>query len=336
MAKKICSVEGCNKEHHALGYCGSHYRHYKKYGDPINKPIKTKPTICLVDGCNKEVHGLGYCNSHYKNYKRYGTPIKPTVIKPTVCTIDDCNESVYCKGMCQKHYSQHMYHSNKGKERKQKIEYDECIVDGCTIKPCSRYSCYCGKHNKQIREHGHLLGRTIYDKNEIVVDNNNNCAYIVLYNKDGIEIDKAIIDIEDIDLIKDYKWHLDGKGYAETTSSNKKNISLHLLIMNRIGINDGLVVDHINRNRLDNRRCNLRLITLQQNAMNRSIRSDNKVGVSNVYMDRNKYIVEFNGIVYGKFDTLEEAKEIARKISLELYGEYSPYYNNNNDTDTTL
>ena len=301
MAKKICSVEGCNKEVHGLGYCSKHYMRYKRYGDPINKPIKTKPTICLVDGCN---------------------------------------ESVYCKGMCQRHYSQHMYHSNKGKERKQKIEYDECIVDDCTNKPNTRYSCYCWKHYNQIRKHGHLLDRTKYDKNQIVVDNNNNnnnCAYIVLYNKDGVEMDKAIIDIEDIDLIKDFKWHLNSQGYVETTS-NKKNILLHQLLMNRIGIKDGLVVDHINRNRLDNRRCNLRLITLQQNAINRSIRSDNKTGVSNVFMNRNKYVVVFSGIVYGRFSTLEEAKEMARKTSLELYGEYSPYYNDddNDDTDTTL
>lgn len=282
--------------------------------------------ICCVSGCDKEVHGLGYCNSHYRHYKRYGHPTdKPN--KPTVCTVDDCNESVYCKGMCKKHYNKYRYQSNKNKEPKEKIEYDECIVNGCTNKPCSKYSCYCGKHYNQIREHGHILQRTIYDSNEIIMDEVNDCAYVVLYNKECEEVARTKVDINIIDEVKDFKWRLDN----DKRVNNDKVGFMHRYIYTLVygDIPDNMIIDHKDRDPLNNTIDNLRLATHSQNAQNRSIGNNNKTGVLNVFIEEDKYIVKVNGTKYGRYDTLEEAKEVARKVSIELYGEFSPYYDDN-------
>ena len=288
--------------------------------------------ICKVEGCNKEVHGLGFCNAHYRNFKRYGEPIKPND-KPTVCTVDGCNESVHCKGLCSKHYKKQLYHSNKGKDKEPKIEYDECIVDGCTNKPCSKYGCYCGKHYNQMREHGHILDRTIYDKNEIIIDEFNDCAYMVLTNKEGVEVARTKVDVNIVDSIKGIKWRLDHKDNYKRVDNDKVGY-MHRYIWTLVNgdIPDGMMIDHKDRDTLNNTIDNLRLVTPSQNAQNRSVRKDSKTGTLNVGIDRGKYVVKFNGVRYGRYDTLEEAKKVARRVSIELYGEYSPYYDDNDDT----
>ena len=284
--------------------------------------------ICKVDGCDKEIHGLGYCNAHYRNFKRYGTPIKPVKDKPTVCTVDGCNEPVRCKGMCSKHYSSHNYQSNKCKVKEPKIKYTECTVDGCTNKHYSKG--LCSKHYKQMKEHGRILDKTIYDKNEIIIDEFDDCAYIVLCNKEGMEVARTKVDINIVDNIKNIKWRWDKDKRVYNDSAGHMHRYIYTLTYGDIP--DDIVIDHKDRDPLNNTIDNLRLATPAQNAQNRSIRKDNKTGVSNVYKDKNKYVVKFKGVKYGRYDTLEEAKEVARRVSIDLYGEYSPYYEDNDDT----
>ncbi len=85
----------------------------------------------------------------------------------------------------------------------------------------------------------------------------------------------AIVD-EDYHFILSYNsWNL-SKGYpraAKQINKIRKTVRMHQLIIERMGIvvSDGMVCDHINRNKLDNRRCNLRLATISQNAANADI-----------------------------------------------------------------
>jgi hypothetical protein len=75
----------------------------------------------------------------------------------------------------------------------------------------------------------------------------------------------AIVDDEDFDLVKDYRWYYH-KGYAVRNDwKNHREIALHRVISNP---EVNMVVDHINRNTLDNRRDNLRICTRAQNCQN--------------------------------------------------------------------
>ena len=83
----------------------------------------------------------------------------------------------------------------------------------------------------------------------------------------------ALIDDEDVQLVAKHTWYLSSTGYAVTTihiSGNKKigvvqkGISMHRLIM---GFPEEQV-DHVNRDRLDNQRSNLRLASHAQNCWN--------------------------------------------------------------------
>ena len=85
----------------------------------------------------------------------------------------------------------------------------------------------------------------------------------------------------------------------------------------------GLLVDHINRNRLDNRIENLRLVTASANSANSTrgaARNCYWVEHTKAYQVR----VEFNGSKFfgGYFKTLAEAKIAAAKLRSEVQGEY--------------
>ena len=81
----------------------------------------------------------------------------------------------------------------------------------------------------------------------------------------------TIIDDEDYSWLSQWKWYLSGSGYAVRHVSCEKgyhSVYMHRLILNLTSPNV-LQTDHINGDRLDNRRCNLRAVTRSQNAQNR-------------------------------------------------------------------
>ena len=102
--------------------------------------------------------------------------------------------------------------------------------------------------------------------------------------------------------------------YNKYVDGKFEHILLHRLIMNPP---DGLEVDHISRNTLDNRRNNLRVVTRSINCINRKTKSNKKYkapsGVS-FHKPSNKWRVRMtiNGKTkqYGVFDTVDEAIEL--------------------------
>lgn len=183
----------------------------------------------------------------------------------------------------------------------------KCCVDGCNNIIDGKHKNYCNKHYKQIYKHKQILDRTVFTKNDILICDT--YAEIVLYDKYCKPIAVAIIDIEDVDKCKNYKWGINNNGYAV---NNTNHILLHRFILNINESSKDLVCDHINRNRLDNRKSNLRIITKSENCFNRS----NVKGYYKLYNGKFQAIIKKNGntINLGVFNTEDSAK-IARNIA---------------------
>lgn len=92
--------------------------------------------------------------------------------------------------------------------------------------------------------------------------------YLTLRNKHGAAVGQAIIDIEGFGLSA-RRWCLNGAGYAvrRVSGGGGRLERLHRVVMGLVP-GDGLEVDHINGDKLDNRRANLRVATHAQNGQN--------------------------------------------------------------------
>lgn len=107
-----------------------------------------------------------------------------------------------------------------------------------------------------------------------------------------------------------------------------KQLFMHRQILNAP---IGMVVDHQNKDTLDNRRSNIRVCDYSTNLMNRDIGASNKTGCMGVsfYKGRGKYVAEIkvNGkkISLGSFVNLSDAVEI-RKMAEKQYG-FHPNHN---------
>lgn len=130
-------------------------------------------------------------------------------------------------------------------------------------------------------------------------------------------------------LVEKYAWHVDMKGYAraQTRRDGKiKNISFHKMITPDCPKEK--FRDHINRNRLDNRRNNLRFVTAQQNAWNRNPNKNNPTGYKGVSIEQGKYFrahIREGGkkIWIGYFPTAEAAAKAYDKAAKKIHGKYA-------------
>lgn len=187
----------------------------------------------------------------------------------------------------------------------------------------------CSKHRAQLRRHGKFLNRTRFDNNEIIVNSKEEFAEVLLYNKNGEEINRTIIDLDSIDIVKQYKWSLKKKGnnYYVRTTVNGEDIMLHKLLTNT---NSDTIVDHVNRNTLDNRISNLRIASHSQNNMNKSLQSNNTSGVTGVRFDknRNKWVAKIKKdgktIHLGYFTNKDDAIRKRLLAEKKLFKEFSP------------
>ena len=90
----------------------------------------------------------------------------------------------------------------------------------------------------------------------------------------------ALVDESDFERLNRHKWQVNVRngrprqaGRTERRNQKSRYLTMHRVIMNPP---EHMIVDHINRNPLDNRRANLRLSTPQQNSWNRSCPRNSK------------------------------------------------------------
>ncbi len=146
-------------------------------------------------------------------------------------------------------------------------------------------------------------------------------GHLIVLKPDGF---KFKIDREDAYLLKKATWADNGRGYVRGG-----RYYLHRIIAKAP---EEMYVDHINRDRSDNRRCNLRVCTRSQNMSNTTKMKRNRTGYKGVYLMSPKNgasgfeaKIGFGGknLYLGYFKTPEEAARAYNKKALELHGEFA-------------
>lgn len=132
----------------------------------------------------------------------------------------------------------------------------------------------------------------------------------------------AKVDDQDYNFLNQWKWQYNG-GYA-IHASRTNRLAMHKLLLN---VPEGKFVDHINGDKLDNRKGNLRVATRSQNQWNRGISKNNTSGVTGVYwakhMQKWNAQITINGTNYnlGCFIKIEDAV-FARNEAIKYRGEF--------------
>lgn len=134
----------------------------------------------------------------------------------------------------------------------------------------------------------------------------------------------ALVDTQDVELVIQLLWRLGTHGYA--VSKDGRTL-MHRLIM---GAADGVQVDHINHDKLDNRRSNLRVVTRAQNAANQrkcktKTTSSKYKGVCLHSSGRWRAHIQANKTYtfLGYYPDEESAARAYDARALELWGEYA-------------
>lgn len=147
-----------------------------------------------------------------------------------------------------------------------------------------------------------------------------------MIRKRDLLITETIIDEDDVDKCKELIWYPhNDKSQANHLIyiRNRDKHRLHRYIIGEDKIEAGKVVDHINRNTLDNRKSNLRIVTVFENNQNIGMNSRNTSGVKGVFYDkrRSKWVANIyrNGKThFVRCYTLDEAINARIKLENEI------------------
>jgi len=131
----------------------------------------------------------------------------------------------------------------------------------------------------------------------------------------------ALVDDDMFEYLNQWKWHLSSHGYAMRRPPRSKVIYMHRVINNT---SDSELTDHVNRNKLDNRKKNLRGANRFLNGINRGKNKNNTSGYKGV--SSNKRNGKWQAFIHysykryylGDFIAIEDAVE-ARKQAERRY-----------------
>ena len=127
------------------------------------------------------------------------------------------------------------------------------------------------------------------------------------------------VSIEDAERVKRWSWWLTPGGYIKGHVEGRPML-LHHFIIGRPA--SGYVIDHLNLEKTDNRRENLRFATHAQNSQNRAKASNKSSVYRGVYWSK-AWRCEVGGFYGGKFDTEIQAAKQADTLTLTLYGKHA-------------
>lgn len=223
-----------------------------------------------------------------------------------------------CKAI-NHHEAQKKYEQKKYPNRKPKIKCTEpcCVCDGAFFSHFNG-SPYCNKHYLKMKMYGNPYGHPRERTNTYEIDGD----LLIITTAKG---EKILADAEDYERLCQHSWCVSKTGYAVANIKGRV-VKLHrwLLCLS----DKEQLVDHINHNTLDNRKKNIRICSLSQNARNKSpIQGREMLGIR---VTRNgKYNVRITKdrkeIHIGNYETLEEAKQARIKAERKYHGEFGYY-----------
>ncbi|QJI52409.1 HNH endonuclease [Psychrobacillus phage Perkons] len=188
----------------------------------------------------------------------------------------------------------------------------------------------CRKHYDQKILHGHVLENSSdSQKNSSEINITGDTIEIILKDSRYKEVGVALVDLKNIDIVKDKRWSMNKDGYAVAKIEGKVQFLHHVIINTPSEKNR--VIDHIDKNKLNNKLDNLRIIEKQKNHMNHKGYSNNKTGFTGVVLDKRngrwKAIIRIDKKPkqIGVFENIEDAVKSRLQAELKYYGgEFSP------------
>lgn len=147
----------------------------------------------------------------------------------------------------------------------------------------------------------------------------------------------ALVDDEDFERVNQFKWYVhrvsqNKIGYAsrsDTVNGKERTLQMHNLVMGSpLGFDNGMVIDHISGDTLDNRKSNLRMCTRLGNARNAKRRKDNTSGYKGVYKYRDgmwyaAICIDGKQQMFGYYRTPEEAAVVYNNAAKDHFGEFA-------------
>ena len=201
----------------------------------------------------------------------------------------------------------------------------ECQCDCGNITKVRTSGLNNGAENNRTKSCG-CLKKDIINGKRNIYDLDNSFGVGIGYDSKQIPF---YFDLEDFNLIYEYYWNVDGGYVVSKTHPNKiSKIRMHRLILGFPEFD----IDHADRNRCNNQKYNLRIVTPIQNSRNRSVSSTNKtgiIGVKNATYNRFRVQINVDGkrihLGYFKEFEFEEAVKVRLQAELRYFGiDFSP------------
>lgn len=140
----------------------------------------------------------------------------------------------------------------------------------------------------------------------------------------------AIVDDDDFERCMKFRWHISSNGYVVShIRSGDRSDTKQLLSRFVTNAPNGVLVDHKDGNKFDNRKAELRFCTKSQNGWNRGKNKNNTSGFKGVSWDRFKskwkaqIQVHGKNIYIGRFNDIEECAAAYAEAALKYHGEFS-------------
>lgn len=155
----------------------------------------------------------------------------------------------------------------------------------------------------------------------------NDIVVFFIYTK-AYGVKKIIFDKDDVNIVNKSKISISKDNHAKTFYASNKESKIHRLIMG-LSKGDNLIIDHINRNGLDNRKSNLRIVSTSINNRNSNIRKTNIFNCRGITedkkrircywygLDKKKYSKSFSKNKYGREQAIELAIKYRKEMELE-------------------